>query len=276
MNWRVHALPNGRFSIRFEDGDGTEYLPAIETVPSHVMALVSDKRTVLLDTGFSTGYIPGPGSSGDQPEEEQIHVALSKAGIAPESVTDILLTHLHWDHTGGMKAFPGVRYHIQKDELRSLAHLKPNEETYYHPAHFMPHLDQMVLHDGDVALFDGLTLIRTARHTPGHQSVLVETEAGTLALAGDLPFDYSLLWTALPPKLWTRYRNSPAGRKAWWPDASRTRLMDWLERKGLTAPPNPEPGPDAAALRKRSARVILTHDPSLGAPTRLRPKARTA
>lgn len=260
--WTIHPLQNGCFSVRFRTPEGTDLLPPIENIPSTVFALCSQNQTILVDAGFRTDHIPGPGSSGCQLPDQMPQAALKEAGIDPGTVTDILLTHLHWDHTAGLAAFPRANIHIQADEFRYLRHLKPNEETYYRPLHWMDALDRFHFTDGDHRFCDGIQLIRTGHHTPGHQAVLVATKIGTIALAGDLPFDYSGLWAAFPQSFWDHHRQNE-GKQAWWKQETRQTLFSWMETHHLTGPPDQTTGPTLSLLRKKADRVIVTHDPSL-------------
>ncbi len=72
-------------------------------------------HTILFDSGFHrqtfTKYFPM--KDYEQPDE-----AVREAGIAPEQVTDVVISHAHWDHMGGLDLFPKAQLWIQKDEYR--------------------------------------------------------------------------------------------------------------------------------------------------------------
>ena len=70
-------------------------------------------RTVLVDTGF---YRP-PYVNGDKVVDyTRPDKALKSLGITPDQVTDVVVTHMHWDHADGVDLFPKAQIWIQKDE----------------------------------------------------------------------------------------------------------------------------------------------------------------
>jgi glyoxylase-like metal-dependent hydrolase (beta-lactamase superfamily II) len=69
-------------------------------------------RTVLVDAGF---YRP-PHINDSVADYTRPDRALRPIGIAPEQVTDVIVTHMHWDHVDGVDLFPKARVWIQKDE----------------------------------------------------------------------------------------------------------------------------------------------------------------
>ncbi len=72
-------------------------------------------RTILFDSGFhrDTFLKEFPVKDYLRPDE-----ALKSAGVAPEAVTDIVISHAHWDHMGGIDLFPKAAVWIQKEEYR--------------------------------------------------------------------------------------------------------------------------------------------------------------
>src|SRR6516164_9250402 len=73
-----------------------------------------DGRTVLVDAGFYRPQYLREGSGvADYTRPDR---ALGRLGIKPEEVTDVVVTHMHWDHADGVDLFPKARVWIQKDE----------------------------------------------------------------------------------------------------------------------------------------------------------------
>ena len=70
-------------------------------------------RTVLVDAGFYRPQFLRKNVAGyTRPDR-----ALERLGIRPEQVTDVVVTHMHWDHVNGVDLFPKARVWIQKDEF---------------------------------------------------------------------------------------------------------------------------------------------------------------
>ena len=96
---------------------------------------------------------------------------------------------LHFDHCGGNRLFPGVPIHVQARELadaRSLDDYTIRGWVDFDGATY-------VEHEGEVALLPGIRLLPAPGHTDGHQVVVVETDAGTNVLGGDVGTSFNEL-----------------------------------------------------------------------------------
>jgi glyoxylase-like metal-dependent hydrolase (beta-lactamase superfamily II) len=80
-----------------------------------VWVLRGDGKTILFDSGFHRARWIEQFKVSDFLRPDS---ALAQAGIAPESVTDIIVSHAHWDHMGGIDLFPNATVWIQKDEYQ--------------------------------------------------------------------------------------------------------------------------------------------------------------
>jgi N-acyl homoserine lactone hydrolase len=103
-------------------------------------------------------------------------------GNIPRDVACVISTHLHFDHCGGNRLFPGVPIHVQARELadaRSLDDYTIREWVDFDGARY-------VEHEGEVELLPGIRLLPAPGHTDGHQVVVVETGAGPNVLGGDV------------------------------------------------------------------------------------------
>ncbi len=123
--------------------------------------------------------------------------SLRDCGVEPESIDDVLVTHLHFDHAGGLThapegaprpTFPRARVHVQRREFDDArANFGVMTQTY-REENFAP-LDATgawVLHDGEARPLPGVRLIPSPGHTRGHQSVLIEGRERALLFGGDV------------------------------------------------------------------------------------------
>lgn len=125
---------------------------------------------------LAASWAPVPGRL---PEE------LAAAGIDPADVRTVVLTHLHTDHVGWAgDLFPNAHHLVQRAELDALARFHPEL-----PARLLGPLraaGRLRVVDGDTDLTPGVRVLSTPGHTPGHQSVLVDSGDDRLLVTGDL------------------------------------------------------------------------------------------
>lgn len=121
--------------------------------------------------------------------------ALREIGVDPASIAHVIVTHLHFDHAGGLTrlgangalelVFPNAHIHVQRQEwLDAIANKSTMSRTYL-PANLEPIVNSVVLHDGDVEPIPGIKLRTAPGHTWGHQMVLWKDSEGTVCFSGD-------------------------------------------------------------------------------------------
>jgi glyoxylase-like metal-dependent hydrolase (beta-lactamase superfamily II) len=135
-------------------------------------------------------------------------VALAAVGEDPASIDFVIVSHLHYDHAGGMlgpdggPSFPNARYVVQRDEAEA-AH---SDELRVQGIMEVEQLDvvraagQLAEVSGEVELVEGVRVVRTGGHTRGSQAVLMGSERGG-GRAGD-PTERAIFWGDLIPTRW--------------------------------------------------------------------------
>jgi N-acyl homoserine lactone hydrolase len=132
---------------------------------------------LLFDTGF--GFGSAWLEARYHPEGRRISDVLADAGLAVGDITEVVNCHLHVDHAGQNVVFPGVPIHVQRVEWE-IAHT--TEHTILDWIDFPGARYEQA--DGDHVIHDGIRVIATPGHTPGHQSLLLGTRDGPTVLAG--------------------------------------------------------------------------------------------
>jgi N-acyl homoserine lactone hydrolase len=95
-------------------------------------------------------------------------------------VVAVINTHLHFDHCGGNRRLAGTPTFVQRVELAAAVAPDYLEEWVRFPGATYVELD------GDAEVFDGVSVLSTPGHSPGHQAVLVESDDGIVVLGGDV------------------------------------------------------------------------------------------
>jgi len=167
-----------------------------------VWAVVGDDETWVVDTGFGTLDATRRNRRLLRTAAE----ALATIGVDARAVTDVILTHAHYDHAGGLQHFPAARFHVQEREM-AFATGRPMTEpaqahgfTADHVAalvHLL-HAGRVVFHDGAEEVAPGLSVHLLGGHTDGMQVVRVETGDGALVLASDSTHYYENFETGRP------------------------------------------------------------------------------
>lgn len=166
--------------------------------PLNVMVARSADQTILIDAGLG-GQFPGFPRAGQFPQR------LASAGIPLESISDVIITHMHMDHVGGLlvdnvkeRLRPDVRIHVSATEVAfwtspDFTHtvmpkpvppvLRSTATSFYNT-----YRDRLCLFDDQREVAPGVTVRMTGGHTPGHSVVDLESNGERLIFAGDAMF----------------------------------------------------------------------------------------
>lgn len=138
-------------------------------------------KTILVDTGswaeLMAKYWPGKGKDFQTFEE-----ALAKENLSPEKIDIVIHTHLHHDHVGNTFKCKNAEVYIQEDEWIFAKAPHPLQSQYYPPELYKGWKIRLL--KGDKQLFPGIDILHTPGHTPGTQSVAIQTPEGTAVIPG--------------------------------------------------------------------------------------------
>lgn len=167
-----------------------------------VWLLKSPTRCILVDTGFNART-----AAIRQRELLRCPIeALADLEVRPEDVTDVIITHLHYDHAGNLDKLPRARFHIQDAEVayatgRCMCHgVLRHAYSVDDVVELVRRVydDRVVFHDGDGEVAEGVRLLHIGGHTKGLQSVQVQTARGKVVLASDASHYYENIERSRP------------------------------------------------------------------------------
>ncbi len=161
-------------------------------------------RTVLVDSGFYRSRLVKGERVADYTRPDK---AIERIGIKAEDVTDIIITHMHWDHADGADLFPKARIWIQKDEFdhytrgAKLPSADVANDKFDEVSAMLKLKEQGRVHlvDGDAReILPGVTVYTGGRHTFASQYVGVNAKAGCVVVASDNVYLYENLDKHVP------------------------------------------------------------------------------
>jgi glyoxylase-like metal-dependent hydrolase (beta-lactamase superfamily II) len=155
-----------------------------------IWLIKGDGRNVLFDCGFYREQFMRQWHPADY---EKPSVALERAGLKPEQITDVIISHIHWDHADGFDLFPVAKIWIQKDELEYYAGeaWQGKKRTAAAPDDLLGLVKlntegKVGLVHGDAQeILPGITCYIGGKHTYQSQYIGVTTAAGIVVLASD-------------------------------------------------------------------------------------------
>ncbi len=171
------------------------------TLHARNLLLVSGSRKILIDTGIGNNWDEKFSQIYRLDQNEfTLSKSLEKLNVTPAEITDVILTHLHFDHTGGstmlidgkwIPSFPNAKYHVQKKHFDwAMNPIEKDRASFIQPR-FLPLKEEGLLNfiEGDKQLDDEIEVITINGHTIFQQMVKISDSSNTVLYCGDLfPF----------------------------------------------------------------------------------------
>ena len=194
--WQVHAIKyadrNSRTraaSFLFDDNHDAPH-----PMDYYMWLLRRGSEVILVDSGYDDTEAQARG----RPIRLDPGAALAPFGITPDQVTHLVVTHLHYDHAGGLHLFPNAHLHLQAAEMVYATGPCMCHDTLRMPftaGHVCEAVQRLysgklTFYDGDGEVAEGVTVHCIGGHSRGLQCVRVRTEAGYMVLASDAAHFY--------------------------------------------------------------------------------------
>jgi len=220
--YEVCAIPTGIFAL--DGGAMFGMIPKVlwqksnpaddqNRIPMEARALLlksnseNNLKNILIDTGNGSDFVAKYGEKmgskfsemyGMDPNGVNLTSSLKKYQITPDQITDVILTHLHFDHAGGgtycnnqeiIPTFSNANYYLQHANLETAKKPNKREKSSYLTANFEPlqKSNQLKLLDGPQKnILPHISVTVSNGHTEGHQAVIIEDENTRLIYCGDV------------------------------------------------------------------------------------------
>ena len=140
---------------------------------------IAGKR-VLVETGNGDKFPARERDIYGIDHDRSVEVALRELGVEPESIDVVIMTHLHFDHSGGASnrrgepVFPRARHVVQRREWEAATRPHERNRASYLAENLAPLSPLLELVDGEAEIVPGIRVVPSPGHTPGHQSVLID------------------------------------------------------------------------------------------------------
>lgn len=188
----LHKLLHGITNEKIDERLSHAFLSNPIEASINAFLLEMGDRLVLVDTG--AGQLFGPGLG------DKLLDSLQAVGFAPEQITDVLLTHVHSDHMGGLTrdgqiVFPNATVHVGKPDVDFFMDPKNAERADYDKHYFdqaktimEPYVEagKIETFNGTSEILPGLTASLHPGHTPGSAFFTLESQGQTLTFIGDI------------------------------------------------------------------------------------------
>lgn len=159
--------------------------------------LINGDRKILIDTGMGNKWSEKLKNIYAVDQSDSLEESLTKLNLKPSDITDIILTHLHFDHTGGstkiengkiVPTFPNAKYYVQKKNYEWAVNPSERDRGSYLKDSFQPLMNEGVLNfiDGEEKFDDEIELLIFNGHTFAQQLIKISDSSNTIFYCGDL------------------------------------------------------------------------------------------
>lgn len=218
-SFTVEVLSEGHFEL-FQDGHINRTTRTAHSTSRHKdpsdsnsakvginpILVQSGRYNILIDTGLGWGLDAGS----QYTDVSNVCTNLRIFGLTPGDITHVVLTHLHYDHAAGSSftdaeaktqpTFPNATYYLQQQEWDFALEQSNGQQLSYSERYRLDDFYRLVsdnrvtfLSDEITEIVNGISLVKTGGHTPGHQIVILESDGEKAYYMGDLlPNEYQL------------------------------------------------------------------------------------
>jgi len=176
--WVSHA-PQAKSFMMFESSYGQDLILGV-----YVWLVEAGGKKVLVDAGAKTQMSSAKVKDLKRTfsHQQSMEEGLAKFGTKLSDIDTVVLTHLHWDHVALARQLKNAKFYVQKAELA----FARNPHPYAAPSYDQSLFDGLnfVVLEGDAKVTDGIRVLLTPGHSPGGQSIAIDTKKGVAVITG--------------------------------------------------------------------------------------------
>jgi N-acyl homoserine lactone hydrolase len=187
---KVVAMPTGWLTVDHSSLVYARHYGQQIRIPVWSTAIVGAEKKIVVDTGIhDPAWVSSFICPCEQAPEERLERALKEyVGWRADDVDIVINTHLHYDHSGGNTLFRNARFIVQQLEWEYAGRPLPTQASFYQE--FLIGREPLAWFrwqfvNGIADIVPGVRVIPTPGHTPGHQSIAVNTAEGIVVITGD-------------------------------------------------------------------------------------------
>ncbi len=188
------VVPKALWSKVYDKGDELNRIP----LSARPLLIQWDNHKALIDTANGTKLDAKIADRfGIDLQKNNLELILHNYGLNADEITDVFLTHLHFDHSGGatkiengkiVPTFPNAKYFVQKSQYDWAVNPSEKDRASFFNENYVPLKEEGLLNflDGDVDIYDGISTIRVDGHTRGMQLIKINDNNQTALYMADL------------------------------------------------------------------------------------------
>jgi len=208
-SYDLHPIETGRFGLDGGAMFGVVPKPLWEktnppdeknriALAARALLIIGNGRKILVDVGNGSKYTDKlVGIYKFDTSRFELVSSLNKRGLVPGDITDVILTHLHFDHAGGSTfaengdlkpTFPNAAYYVQREHWEAANHPTERDRASFFPDDFLPLHERGVLKftEGEEEIFPGIGLRLLHGHTSALQCPVITDGSTTMFYCADL------------------------------------------------------------------------------------------
>ena len=236
------VVPKNLWQRAYAEGDEKNRIP----LTTRLILVEWDDKKMLVDTGLGDKYDDKFASIYNVDKSKaSVEIGLHAKGFSADQITDVFLTHLHFDHVGGatkfengklVPTFPNAKYHVQKSQYDWALNPSIKDRASFINDNYIPLKENGLIEliDGEGDLFPGVRALPINGHTQGMQMLKLSDDDETLLYVTDLaptkahiPYAYGLAYDNLPLE-------TIAEKEKYWPIAYEEKWKIFLEHDVFT------------------------------------------